>query len=688
MELERDYTKLSPKMRLYYIALFKKDFYSFAKYFWEEADPAPFIDGFLVQFYCEFFQYLCRPWVGYEGCWEEPVIPDVSDDVNVIDVRQGKQNGNINIPPRHTKSMIFNVLAGPWIWINAPIKLASISHTGGLATNMNSKRQKILNSDRFKYFFPEIELDVNSSHRLTDKRGAELYSIPRNAALGYGFDIGVCDDLTNDITAKKDKEEMNNAWDFFHETLPTRVNDQSKYIILNIQQRLAQNDITGRISADSELAKQYVFVVLPAQFQKDTYVVMPISGKVFHFKKGDYLWPERFGDYSILRASVGETGWQTKYLQNPIATDKTYIKEEMLREEDAPNCPGWNSSLGQIDDMNPEVMVYAAHDFPVKAKATSDFLGSVLGYRIKRTLYIVDCLEIKQAFTKSLEYVKGIDTTYPGSIQIIEDKANGSPLLTTLQEEVAGMQGYNPGINSKADRLEIATPWVNAGNVVLVKTRFNTISNKWELSPALQLLKSRILNFPFVEHDDIVDAFSMLILFIFLDLKYCVYGKSFNDLNIIDSRTRKFDYTTVFFNKEGDDWKVLDIGIEYGEISKIVVLRETKWTSSIDTGMKMLKAFAPDKNVFIDCSEESLGGIYTDDVICEPYHAADFNLSVTQLNLALSGKRVLIDGNCKLLKIDLENFKYDTKDNGKFRTTRDGYIACLRIAMIYYGGIN
>ena len=687
MKLEQDFRKLSPKMRLYYRTLFKKDFYSFAKYFWCEADPAPFVDGFLVQFYCEFFQYLCRPWIGYDVPWEEPVLPDIDEDTTIIDVRQNKQNGCINIPPRHSKSMIFNVLAGPWIWINDPIKLASISHTGGLATSMNLKRQKIINSERFKFFFPEIELTTDSSHQLTDKRGAELYSISRSAALGYGADILILDDLTNDEAARKDKEEMNNSWEFYHGTLPTRVNNQDKYIILNIQQRLAQNDITGRILADDALASQYIFVVLPAQFQKETYIVMPISGKVFHFKKGAFLWPERFGDYSGLRAQVGETAWQTKYLQNPIATDKTYVKEEMLREENATDCPGWDIGTGSINQLKVD-MIYAAHDFPVKAKSTSDFLGSVLAYRVEKVLYIVDCLEIKQEFTKSLEYVEGIDTTYPGSIQIIEDKANGSPLMTSLQQRVSGMQGYDPGSKSKEDRVEMSTPWIQSGNVVFVKTRFNPINRNWELSPQLQNLKMRLIQFPFVDHDDIVDALSMLILYVFLDLKYCVYGKSFNEYNLISSVSETYDYSTIFFNKEGDNWKVLDIAIKYGETTKLIVLRETSWISNIETGLKLLKHFAPDKNVFIDCSTDSLGGIYTDDVICEPYVIPDFNLSVIQLNLALSNNKVLLDQECKLTKTDIESFKYDVKDNGKFRTTKDGFVACIRVASYYYGNLN
>ncbi len=204
----------------------------------------------------------------------------------------------------------------------------------------------------------------------------------------------------------------------------------------------------------------------------------------------------------------------------------------------------------------------------------------------------------------------------------------------------------------------------------------------------MQNLLTRLFNFPFVDHDDIVDALSMLILYVFLDLKYSVYGKSFNDLNMIASKPENCEYSTVFFNKEGDNWKVLDIGIKYGEITKLIVLRETTWVSNIETGLKLLKEFAPDKNVFIDASIDSLGGIYTDEVSCERYNIYDFNLSIINLNLALSNKKVLIDNSCRLTKTDIENFKYDNKDTGKYRTNRDGFVACIRTAMVYYGGIN
>ena len=43
-----------------YKNLYKKSFYEFVKAFWECADPNKFVDGKLIQFYCEIFQYMCR----------------------------------------------------------------------------------------------------------------------------------------------------------------------------------------------------------------------------------------------------------------------------------------------------------------------------------------------------------------------------------------------------------------------------------------------------------------------------------------------------------------------------------------------------------------------------------------------------------------------------------------------------
>ena len=667
---------------LLYKQLYRKSFYEFVKDFWSCVDPAKYVDGNLIKFYCEIFQYMCKPWVGYKEIDVDFKVPD-GEDADVIDIRSDKRNINISMPPRHCKSMIFNVFGPVWLWTLYPVKCVSVSHTEGLAVNMNLKRKMLINSERFKELYSEeIILSSNSNSFLKDTRGGELYSINRNALTGYGGDIIINDDLTNAEAARKDKEEMANAWSYYQNTMPSRINDPSKCIIINVQQRLAPNDITGHIMNDLKLASQYIFVVLPAIFKKKTYLICPISGDIITYEVGESLWKERFGDYTGLRFQVGESIFETQYLQNPISSDKTIVKSHMVVEMDECDVP----PLSSAD------MIYSSHDFPVKDKETSDYLGSVLGYKVGSTLYVFDALEQRMGFVKSVNYVKELSNAYPGIIQVIEDKANGSPILQQLQETVSGMQSFQPGTQSKTQRLESATIYMNAGNVVLVRTQYDKLSNTYQLNESMQILKRKLLNFPFLDHDDIVDAFVQLTLFIFMDRKWLVYGRSFNDKNIINTYERNLTYTNIFFNREGDYWKVLEIAVDYCvDVTKLIVLRETSFKASIQDGILKMKEFAPKKTVFIESNSiESLYGLYSEKVSIENYAPTDFEKSVASLQLGLGKKQILIMKDCKNLQVDLDTFKYDkSKDENvlKFKTQKDGFIACLRTAVNFYGGI-
>ena len=670
--------------RQLYRVLYKKSFYEFVKAFWHCADPAPFIDGILIEYYCEVAQYMCRGWFGYKPV--KTIELPKSDNVIVIDIRkENKRNLNLNIPPRHSKSIIFNIMLGVWVWVNLPLKVASISHRDDLAKKMNTGRKNIINSSEFKFFFPEIELITNTNSQLTDSRGGELYSINRNAFTGYGADIIVNDDLTNAEVARKDKEEMDNAWAYFENTMPSRINNVDTGVIFNIQQRLAPNDITGHILDDPKLRDEYIFITLPAIFEKDTYIVFPISGKIHKFSKGDSLWKERFGDYKSLRNQVGETIFQTQYLQKPIASDRTIVKENMIVEVNGSEADGFDISTGLIDTYAVDT-IYASHDFPVKDKEKSDNLGSILAYKYGAVLYIVDALERKMSYTSSLDYVQSIDNLYPGSLQVIEDKANGAPIIQQLQDIVPGIQVYSPGTNSKTQRLESATNYIR--NIRFVRTIYDRFTDTWKLSNNMENLRKRLISFPFVDHDDLDDAFSQLVAFVFMDKKYMVYGKSFSANNIIKD-IPSIDFSTIFFNKEGDIWKIVKIGIHYGEKTTIIVLQEDVFKASLSEGISLIKDKIPNETVIIDCSSTpAMNGLYHCNLTIERYELEDFEKSIQSLDMAFYNETLLIDNHCKQTINDIEKFKFaKTKDTNdiKYRSDKDGLCACLRVALAYYG---
>ena len=672
---------LNELQRQLYRQLYKKDFHSFVKDFWECIEDRPFVDGVVVQFYCEMAQYICRQWTPTVKIVDEIKIPDYdSETTDIIDVRGNKKNFCVNICPRHSKSVILNIMLSCWIWLWVSIDVAAVSHNQRLAGRMNAQKQKLINSEKFKFFFPEIQLIQNTTFSLRDARGGEMYSVPAASILGHGFDLGVVDDLTTAETAAKGMEEMNNAWNIYRNTIPSRANDVSTARLINIQQRLSPLDITGRILEDPELANQYAFVVLPAIFEKHTILVFPVSGRIVEFEPGDFLWPERFGDYSGLRAQVGESVFQAEYLQHPVASDRTIVKENMIKIK----------SVNEVPDIMSAEVVYASHDLPFKSTEASDFVGSLIAYKVDGMLYIKKALEEKMDFVKQVQYIQSIDATYPGIIQVIEDKANGTAALNQLQEVVPGMQAYQPGTADKPKRMEYATLYL--GNVVLVADEWDETSQKYVLNEGLRHLVKQLLAFPLLQHDDVCDAFSQIINFVFADKRFQVYGRSFNKLNIFNANKEvPPTYSFVFFNKEGDSWKCLDIAIKYGAESKLYIKRELQFKANIDDGIERLKEFAPGKNVFIDSStSEGLYGKFSKGVSIERYEVQDFDKSVSDLNMAFANRRVLIEENCKLLRGDIENFKFEkSKDDNqmKYRTQKDGFVACIRIAMHFYGGI-
>lgn len=650
--------------------LYKKSFYEFVKDFWQYADPSKFVDSELIEYYCEVFQYMARSWWDYK-----PVEINLEHlKGKIIDVRENKQNLNLVVPPRHSKSMIFNVLGGVWLWSLQPVKVVSVSHTQALASQMNSKRQAIINSPLFQSIFDNIKLTMNTTSFLKDSRGGELYSINRNAFTGYGGDVIINDDLTNAETARKDKEEMNNAWSYYRNTMPSRINNPEKSIVINIQQRLAPNDITGHILSDLNLKNQYTFITLPAIFKETTHLVFPISGKIKTFNAGDVLWKERFGNYDKLRFEVGESVFETQYLQNPIASDKAVIKQDLIRIKSEKEVP-------PIEDAE---LVFAAHDFPIKEKEDSDFVGSVLAYKIHQTIYITNALEKRMAFVKSVEYIEFLNQQFPGIIQIIEDKANGTPIIQQLQDRVPGIQAYNPKTASKTQRLESASLYMESSNIVFVANRYDEQSGKYLLNANLDNLVKRLLSFPYVKYDDIVDAFSMLVLYVFLDKRNNVYARSFNSKNVIfDTPDKVVSY--LFINKVGRYFKVSQIGINYST-NTLYVLNELEIKGNeLEVANAIKSKFASTKYL-IDTSATPLGN-KLDNLILEQIEIKDFHASIVALDSFFVKKEILIHRNCRRTISDIESFKWDIKkdENVTYITEQDGFVRNIRGAMKFLG---
>ena len=101
---------------------------------------------------------------------------------------------------------------------------------------------------------------------------------------------------------------------------------------------------------------------------------------------------------------------------------------------------------------------------------------------------------------------------------VVEEKANGSAVLDVMQQKIAGFISYDPGNQDKVTRMKLVTPYIESGNVY--------IPDKEKVPWTIDLLYD-LLKFPFIEHDDVPDAFSQLLTRVFVakkkKKKYSIY---------------------------------------------------------------------------------------------------------------------------------------------------------------------
>lgn len=479
----------------------------------------------------------------------------------------------------------------------------------------------------------------------------------------------IADDLISADNAAKDMQILRNVREFFKQTLPTRLNTKKTGVIWHVQQRLAPGDISGMIADSQELSSVYSHTELEAISTRNVTLIYPCTGRVKEIRKGDLLWPERFGDYTSLKMETGPIVFDTQYQQNAKNTDLTIIKE---------------SDIHYINDEDYEQFKltaetqYASHDCPVKEKESSDYHGYVGGYGRGNQLLIDDGWEEHLGYVKEKQLMITKQQISPAILQILEDKANGAALLQDLRLDVPGLVPFNPGTNSKKQRLELASVYVNSGAVIFKKC------------PATDYLIKQLLDFPFVDHDDIVDAFSQLILYHFTQRKAGVYTNCFTFQNIINSADVK----------SGDELYGVTINGDHIKVLQIYMQRDGSIIAQQEWQMRGLESFEDFCSKFksmpmmIDCSYENTISklIRNGNVTFIQFVDDKREASIHSLKVGFYKKKILVNKQCSQTINDISKLRISDssleRGDQKLNTFDEGLAGCLRGVVQYFLGTD
>lgn len=390
----------------------------------------------------------------------------------------------INIPPGTTKSTITTIMFPAWLWTqDASLRIITNSYSGDLAIEHSVKSRDIITSDLFMDLFPEIRIR-------RDKRGKGSYENTSTGAryttstggtiTGKHAHIIINDDPLNPKQALSDadRETANNHT----KTLSSRKVDKLNTPTITIMQRLHEMDVTGYLL--KKKAEKIKHICLPAELSDN---VKPVELKKKY--KNGLLDPDRLSREVLdeSKTDLGSREYSGQYDQSPTPAGGYMVEKKWF---------GYITPAKFYEIYRNEPIIFFM-DTAYTDSSENDPTGTIATCKIGNFTYITNAQKVRKKFPDLIKYVPSYvhSQGYKSNSSIrIEPKANGISVIQQLQETTGLNITKTPSpTESKATRLNAASPTIEAGRVILVEGAWN------------EEFVEEICGFPLKPNDEYVD---------------------------------------------------------------------------------------------------------------------------------------------------------------------------------------
>lgn len=410
----------------------------------------------------------------------------------ICDHLQAVHDGQIkrllmNVPPGCMKSLTTGVLFPAWEWGpggRADLRFLTTAHKETLAIRDNMKCRRLIQSDWFQERWPvKLTGDQNAKSKFENTSTGFRESMSFTSLTGSRGDRVIIDDPLS-VDDAFSEAALQAAEDTFLEAVPSRVNNADSAIIV-IMQRLHERDTSGIILAND---LGYTHLMLPMRFESHRRCVTSIGFRDPRTRDGELLFPERFGELQVreMERTMGSYACAGQLQQRPVPRGGGLFKAEWIQH--------WSdASLPKTFDA-----MVLSWDMTFKDAQTSDFVVGQVWGRKAGCFYLLDQLRGRWDFVKTLEQFVAASQKWPRvTRKLVEDKANGSAIISALKRKVSGIIPVTPKESKEARASAVTTLW-EARNVFLPpKDQYPWIEQ--DFIPEL-------LSFPAGAHDDMVDS--------------------------------------------------------------------------------------------------------------------------------------------------------------------------------------
>lgn len=416
----------------------------------------------------------------------------------------------INVPPGHMKSLLVSVFWPAWVWTHRPSWRALFgSYAMELSTRDNVRCRDVVTSDWYQRTFRpawKLKEDQNVKTWFENTAGGLRMALAVGGkGTGFRGDAVIFDDPHN-VKERPSDAELETVGFWWFKRMSSRLNDPRTGVRVGIMQRLHTKDLAGKILARGD----YVHLSLPTRFRPEKRCATPIGWSDPRAAHDELLFPEMFPDAVVAEAreDLGEYGFAGQHQQEPIPEGGGVIKARWWRFWYPAAAPEPPPVRVQIDDGSsvaceqtslPGVFdrTITSWDMAFKGAPKSDFVTGQVWAASGAHVYLLDQEHARLDFPATLEVVKDLTARYPhANAHLVEDKANGPAIISTLQGHVPAMLAVEPD-GGKEARCSAVSPMIEAGNVYLPHPA---------LFPWVQEFLTEVTTFPYGDNDDQVDA--------------------------------------------------------------------------------------------------------------------------------------------------------------------------------------
>ncbi|WP_368658669.1 phage terminase large subunit [Metabacillus halosaccharovorans] len=403
-----------------------------------------------------------------------------------IDKKKKMLNGDIplenqyitlSIPPRHSKSMTTTETYPSYYLGHFPNDRVILGGYGtDFAKTFGKKNKQKIDEYGKKLFDIEISKD-SSSATDWDLKGTRGGTISRGitaGVTGVGADLMIIDDPIKTREEADSEVYRNKVWSEWIDSFSTRLHPGA--IVIIIMTRWHENDLVGRL-LDSEYGEPLPWRVINLPMEAED------NDDALGRKIGDPLWPERYGkDFIQTRKQMSPQSFNALYQGRPTSQEGNLVKREWWKKySDLPHIPRKIMSV----------------DATFKDSETSDYVSIQVWGKSGVNAYLIDRHKARMDFPTTLKKILEIKAKHSDISGIfIEDKANGSAIISMLRNKMPGVIPVNPN-GGKVARVNAISDYIQAGNVWLPKNE-----------PWVEEFIEEWAAFPRGKNDDDVDSAS------------------------------------------------------------------------------------------------------------------------------------------------------------------------------------